>query len=213
MVLIFIGVSLAASPSLAGQASAIVEEVQASSSGVSQFDYVSPGQVVDLGSEGSMTLGYLASCQRERIQGGIVTIGKEQSSVRGGVVKRLKIACDGGSFQLTADQSQQSLAVVFRAYDPNKDKGFPKPKATLYGVSPVVSLLQAGGTLDIRRIDRAEQPISVSLDRPTMDLAPLNITLTPGGLYQANSQGRGITFKVDDSAGSGGPILSRLLRF
>jgi hypothetical protein len=51
------------------------------------------------------------------------------------------------------------------------------------------------------------------LDRVTMDLATQGIALTPGGLYQAKAPGRGITFKIDASVGSGGPILSRLLRF
>ncbi len=140
-------------------------------------------------------------------------MGKEQSSVKGGVIKRLKIACDGDSFQLTADQSQQSMSAVFRTYDPNKDKGFPKPQTIVYGISPVVSLAKPGGTLEIRRIDRVEQPVSVTMDHAVIDLAALGIALTPDGLYQAKAAGHGITFKIDASAGSGGPILSRLLRF
>lgn len=177
------------------------------------FDYVSAGEVIDLGADGTLTLGYLSSCQRERIKGGRVTVGGEQSSVQGGVVKRLKIACDGGSFQLTAEQSQQSMVVVFRDYDANRDRGFPKPKAILYGVSPVVSLAKPGGTMEIHRIDRAEPPVSVPWHHATMDLSTLGVALTPGGLYQAKAQGRGITFKIDASAGSGGPVLGRLLRF
>jgi hypothetical protein len=46
-----------------------------------------------------------------------------------------------------------------------------------------------------------------------MDLATQGIAITPGGLYQAKAPGRGITFKIDASAGSGGPIVSRLLGF
>jgi hypothetical protein len=51
------------------------------------------------------------------------------------------------------------------------------------------------------------------MDRDTVDLAPLGITLTPGGLYQARAAGRGITFKIDSSASDGGPLLGRLLLF
>jgi hypothetical protein len=46
-----------------------------------------------------------------------------------------------------------------------------------------------------------------------MDLATQGIAITPGGLYQAKAPGRGITFKIDASAGSGDPIVSRLLGF
>jgi len=194
-------------------AAAIVEAVNAPSAGVQELDYVSPGQIIELGGDGTLTLGYLASCERERIEGGTVTIGKNQSMVVGGSVKRLKIVCDGGFLQLSAEQSQQSLTVVFRDYDPNKSKNLPKPQAVLYGVSPVVSAGAAGMALSIRRIDRSEQPVDIVMDRDTVDLAPLGITLTPGGLYQARAAGRGITFKIDSSASDGGPLLGRLLRF
>ena len=179
---------------------AIVEEIQAAGVALPQFDYVSAGQIIELGPDGHLTLGYLASCERERIEGGKVTVGKDQSVVVGGTVKRLKIACDGGAFQLTAEQSQQSTAIVFRTYDPNKDKHFPKPQAIVYGVSPVVSVGKPG-TLEIRRIDRGEQPILVTLPNATTDLGPLGIALTPDGLYQAKANGRGITFKIDAAAG------------
>jgi hypothetical protein len=207
-----LGVTLSAGPSLAQHASAIVEDVRAPSAGVSQFEYVMPGRVIDLGSDGSLTLGYLGSCERERIEGGRVTVGNDQSNVQGGVVKRLKIACDGGSFQLTEQQSQQSLVAVFRDYDANKDKHLPAAQVRLYGTSPLVTVAAPGGVLEIHRIDRVEQPITVPLDRTAVDLATLGISLTPGGLYQAKAQGRGVTFKIDAAASDGVPVLSRLLR-
>ena len=198
---------------LAQQASAIVEDVQADAVAVSQFDYVAPGQVIDLGSQGTLILGYLSSCERERIAGGQVTVGKEQSTVVGGSVKRLKIVCDGGSLQLSPDQSQQSLTVVFRDFDPSKNKNLPKPQTVVYGTSPVVSVGAAGAALNIKRIDRTEQPIDLVLPRATVDLAAEGIELAPGGLYQAKALGRGIIFKIDTSASGGGPIVGRLLRF
>ena len=65
--------------------------------------------------------------------------------------ERLRI----GALQLTSAQSQQSLAVVFRDHDPNKNKNLPKPQMILYGTLPVVSTRSAGA-LHIRRIDRSE---------------------------------------------------------
>ena len=73
---------------LAQQASAIVEDVQAEAVAVSQFDYVAPGQVIDLGSEGTLTLGYLSSCERERIV---------STRFSGSVVAMTKITRSGGS--------------------------------------------------------------------------------------------------------------------
>ena len=63
------------------------------------------------------------------------------------------------SFSSLPNQSQQSLTVVFRDFDPNKDKNLPKPQSRLYGVSPLVSLGAAGSALTIHRIDRTEQPV------------------------------------------------------
>lgn len=193
-------------------ASAIVEAVDAPTASVQQLDYVNPGEIIDLGTDGTLILGYLASCQRERIEGGKVTVGKEQSTVAGGTVKRLKVACDGGALQLTAAQSQQSLAIVFRDFDPSKSANLPKPQVVLYSTSPVVSVGTAGA-LHIRRIDSSEAPVDIVMDRGTVDLAPLGIFLTPGGLYQAKAVGRGVTFKIDLGASNSGPVLSRLLRF
>ena len=62
---------------LAQQPAAIVEEIDATGATLSQFDYVVPGRVIDLEPTGTLTLGYLASCERERIQGGTVTVGLE----------------------------------------------------------------------------------------------------------------------------------------
>ena len=74
-----------AASSLAQPVSAIVEDIQPPSAGISQYDYVTLGRVINLGSDGSLTLGYLVSCERERIEGGLVTIGREESIVQGGV--------------------------------------------------------------------------------------------------------------------------------
>ena len=211
--LLVAALSLAPGPCLAQQVSAIVEDVQADGVALSQFDYVAPGRVIDLGSQGTLILGYLSSCERERIAGGQVTVGKDQSTVVGGSVKRLKIVCDGGSLQLSSEQSQQSLTVVFREFDPNKDKNLPKPKTVVYSTSPVVSVGAPGAALNIMRIDRSEQPIDLVLSEATVDLAPLGVSLAPGGLYQAKAAGRGIIFKIDASASGGGPIVARLLRF
>jgi hypothetical protein len=211
--LLIAALSIAPGLCMAQQPTAIVEDIQVSGATLSQFDYVAPGRVIDLGTGGTLTLGYLSSCERERIEGGKVTVGKDQSTVVGGSVKRLKIVCDGGSLQLTSEQSQQSLTVVFRDFDPTKNKNLPKPQKILYGTSPVVSIGAAGAALTIKRLDRSEDPVVLVLDKPTVDLSTQGVALSPGGLYQAKALGRGVFFKIDPSASSGGPVVGRLLRF
>ncbi len=197
----------------AQQPAAIVEAIQAPSSGLQPFDFVTPGQVFALGTDGRLTLGYLASCQRERIEGGRVTIGTAQSTVEGGTIKRLKVACDGGALQLGDEAKQQSAVVVFRE-GPTLSKDLPKPQVVLYGISPVVKLAKAGAELEIRRLDQPAQPVTIAMTHAAEDLGRKGVSLAPGGLYAARAGDRAIVFKIDPAAiGGRGPVVGRLLSF
>src|SRR5579871_3011181 len=72
---------------------ALVEDVSAGVKGVEAFDYVAAGKQIQLGSGGSLVLGYLASCQEETIIGGTVIVGTDQSTVAGGSVQRKTVPC------------------------------------------------------------------------------------------------------------------------
>src|SRR5438105_11441203 len=61
---------------------ALVEEVSGHPVGAQFMDYVEPGKVIRLGPRDKVVLGYLRSCIRETITGGIVTVGTEQSDVQ-----------------------------------------------------------------------------------------------------------------------------------
>jgi len=74
--------TLTAGMVLAAAPVALVEDV-AGTTALEVLDYVSEGQVVDLGRDGSLTLGYLASCVHEKIVGGRVTIGKKEEREQG----------------------------------------------------------------------------------------------------------------------------------
>jgi hypothetical protein len=210
VLLLYLAVAM---PCCAQQPAAIVEAVHAAAAGVQIFDFVSAGQIIPLGVDGRITLGYLSSCERERIEGGRVTVGQTQSTDDGGSIKRLKVACDGGALQLTQQAVQQSAVVVFRAgTTPSKD--LPKAQIVLFGTSPVVKLAGVAATLEIQRLDHPAQTVSLAMAHPTEDLARLGIALAPGGLYIAKAQGRGIVFKIDPAASAGaGPVVGRLLHF
>lgn len=202
--------------SAVGQA-ALVEDAKAQGLGVEFMDYVQAGQVIKLGVEDELVLGYLRSCWRESIKGGTVTVGTDESKVEGGEVRREKVRCDGGQLRLTQAQSGQSAVMVFRA--PGAQTTHLQPHVTLFGLSPVLEV-RGGGTVTIERLDQPGRKLTVDVvTLPTQrgayyDLAKRGQELVAGGLYLASAgPGREILFKIDAEATPGqAPIVSRLLR-
>jgi hypothetical protein len=94
---------------------ALVEDVSGTAGGVEFMDYLAAGREIQLHAQDRLVLDYLRSCWRETITGGTVTVGAEQSVVKGGTVSRDKVECDGGKMRLSADQAAKSGVVVFRA--------------------------------------------------------------------------------------------------
>jgi hypothetical protein len=213
---------LCSGPVLAAPAAALVEDVTGASAGVEFMDYVEPGKVIHLGPRDSIVLSYLYSCVRERIEGGDVTVGREQSDVRSGKVERTSTACDTGRMLLTTEIASQSAGTLFRSLESRSDQSRspPAPQFTLYGLSPMVELRGGGGTLEIARIDRNGEHYALKIGTPHSphnsfyDLATVGMTLSPGGVYRAAISGQTVTFKIDPSAEPGKtPIIGRLLRF
>ena len=209
-----------AAVALAQAPAAVVEDVTGSAIDVEFMDYVDTGKVIRLGNDGSVVLGYLNSCWRESIRGGIVTVGAEQSDVQNGTVERAKVNCHAGMMRLTAEQASKSGVMVVR--EPpllRQQPTGPRPQYWLFGLSPIVEVKESG-TLVIERIDqpgeRYEVPISGEhvLRSPFYDFASANRALAAGGTYRASIGAQEIVFKVDHFAEPGrAPIVSRLLRF
>jgi hypothetical protein len=211
------GMCCLAAPALAETPVAIVEDVQGKIDGVEFMDYVAPGKVIKLGPNATLVLGYLKSCWRETITGGVVLVGPEQSSVQLGDVQRVKVPCDANAVQLSEREANQSAATTFRTVKQDKQAA-PKKLTTLYGVSPLVEA-KSGGTLSIERIDAKEPQLTVPLTANLLvrgkfyDFAKAGKTLTPGGTYLATLGARRLTFQVDAHATSSAtPIVGRLLR-
>jgi hypothetical protein len=209
---------LATVPALAQAPVAVVEDVNSKSAGVDFMDYVSAGKVIRLAPADTMVLGYMKSCWRETITGGVVTVGDEQSTVANGSVRRDKVGCDGGKMQLSQQQASKSGAMVFRS-GPRPAASATTPQITLYGLSPVVEV-KGGGKLLIERIDQPGEKLEVTIaDRQLTrgafyDFSKSDKALTAGGLYRASVGSEQIVFKVDQFAQPGqAPIVGRLLRF
>lgn len=212
-----VGLFCLAAPAVAQTPAAIVEDVQGKVDGVEFMDYVTPGKVIKLGPNATLVLGYLKSCWRETITGGVVLVGAEESSVKLGDVQRVKVPCDAKAVQLSEREAAQSAATTFRTVKSDK-QGAPRKLTTLYGVSPLVEA-KGGGTLSIERIDAKEPQLIVPLTGNLLvrgkfyDFARAGKTLTPGGTYLAILGARRFTFQVDAHATSSAtPIVGRLLR-
>lgn len=210
-----IGVLGLAASAAAQSPVAIVEDVQGKVDGVEFMDYVAPGKVIKLGPKATLVLGYMKSCWRETITGGVVVVGPEQSAVQAGDVQRIKVPCDAGVVQLSEREAKQSAATTFRAIDPNAP---PRKLPTLYGASPLVEA-KGGELLVIERIDGPAERHSVSLKGAALsrgkfyDFAKAGKALTPGATYLATLGPRKFTFTVDAGAMMGPtPIVGRLLR-
>ncbi len=190
----------------AGEPVAIVETLAAEGTGLQFMDYVEEGRVIDLGTSGTITLGYLASCWIETIRGGRIVVGREQSRVENGEVRRERVDCDGGAIKLSAGEADKSGTMVFRKP--------PKRRLTLYGASPVVLLSGAGGSIIIERLDKAGAHLTLTLEGRFVDLAGSGTTLVPGGIYRATVGDVALEFQIDLLAKPGpSPVVGRLLRF
>ena len=175
------------------------------------MDYVLPGKSIRLQSGDTLVLGYLKSCWRESIAGGVVSVGEEQSRVEGGKVTRTKERCDGGRTQLTSEEAKKSGAMAFR-------RATPASGVTLYGRSPVFELSGAG-RLVIERLDKPGERTTVEvkadqlLHRTFFDANKTGTVLTAGGRYRASHNGRQALFTISPGAEAGvTPLLGRLVR-
>jgi hypothetical protein len=82
-------------PSLGTAAAGLVEDIQdAPNAGVALFDYVYPGQRIELGQSGTLVLSFFDSCVVETIRGGSVEVGPADSRVTGGQRQAEQVACD-----------------------------------------------------------------------------------------------------------------------
>ena len=197
---------------------AVVEDVKGKVVGAEFMDYVAPGTKIDLGQRGSIVLSYMKSCRREKITGGIVTVGTAASTVDHGKVEATIVGCDANRIQLAAQEANRSAATVFRNILPPQ-QAKSAPQITLYGRSPVVET-NGPGTLLIERLDQPGERHEVvvsdkSLERGRFyDFAKAHKALTPGATYLASFDKLGIVFKIDAKAKIGStPIIGRLLRF
>ena len=175
---------------------AIVEDVQSSKAGVGVMDFLTAGQTIELGKDERLTIGYLNSCRRERITGGMVTIGEKQSDVKNGRVLREDVECDGGSANLSGQQAAKSGALAFRGAPTNS---LTDAKVTIFGTSPMIVLPIANQHVVIDSVSGAADHHEMDVNGSFIDLSDHNISLLPNTTYRVVAGEHSTTFKIAPS--------------
>ena len=195
-------------PALAADPTAVVEEVSEGAGGLAVFDFLEPGQVVELGPEATLVVGYLTSCAREFITGGRVTIGETESLVSGGELIREIVECRGGEALLSQSQAAASGVVVLRGEDDDNAMPFK-----LYSLHPAFVFEEPTAFVMITRLDRPQPSINLAVVGDNLDTSKIGFALSAGGTYRAEARGMSRQFKVVRHARPGGALVSRLVRF
>ncbi|MBM3487371.1 MAG: hypothetical protein FJX67_12190 [Alphaproteobacteria bacterium] len=179
------------------------------------MDYVTPGQVIELGSGGSLTLGYFRPCRQETIVGGTVTVGADESRVVGGRMSGERVECDGGQLKLTTSAAGKGAVMAFRAPRPGgQSGGVDQPSVTIHALCPLFKVPANATEVTIARLDRQGPRIVVPVRNGFADLLGAAPSLAAGGVYRASAGAERIVFRVDPKASAPtGPMLSRLVPF
>jgi hypothetical protein len=92
---------------------ALVESIKgAPGAEVAFFDYVYPGQVLELGSGGEIVLSYFGSCVVETVHGGQLTVKRGASEVEGGKISTKIFPCQGAKIVVTAEYAEAGASVT-----------------------------------------------------------------------------------------------------
>ena len=196
-------------PARAQSPAAIVEETGSQSAAVRPLEFLNPGREIQLLADEVLVLGYLRSCLHETITGGRVTVGETESHVAGGFVEREVVECHGGRADLSLQEASKSGGLPVRAGASDGDE-----PEVVFSTMPVFVFPEQIGRLVITPRDLGSDRASYAVDGRDLDLAALNVRLSPGKLYEARVGQAVRLFKVAPSAmAKKDKIVGRLVRF
>lgn len=175
-------------------AAALVEDVKnAPNAGVSFLDYVFPGQTIDLGAKGVLTLSYFDTCVLETVQGGRVTVERGASAVDGGKVSMEKVACQGDQIVVAAASGEggaEAGAAVKRAQRNTPFSGQDWSEWTVKVERPTFKWISTGSAATVSVIDMDQEPPQViwqaSVDGDRVEYPTDAPALEIGWPYQVN---------------------------
>ncbi len=179
-------------PTWTNEPTAMVEHVVDGPDGLSNFDYVYPGRVIDLGTKGALSLIYFQNCLREKIKGGKVTVRELNSEVHEPVqLSRIAVGC-GSMHTLSAQEDRRtSAAMVFRGQDKVRVIKHSAPCLLTSGQAVWLSIIEMRSALEVFIL---RQPgISV-------DLGAYGVILVPGQAYQIKTNEGTMVVRVSPDA-------------
>lgn len=203
-------------PAIAGEPTALIEDVSGADADLHSMDYVTSGQTIDLGADGRLVVSYFDSCKTETITGGKVTIGLGASTVENGQLDAVEAACQGSGIAL-AENTQGAAGVVFRVA---AFKGEDWDERTINGERPVFRWRLSDDTATLVIHDMDQDPpqevwrntsrgrsLTYPPDAPPLEVGvPYRAQLTLGGddpIYAV--------FSIDPGLEGPDSVLSRLV--
>jgi hypothetical protein len=174
--------------------------------GVEVTDSVYPGQTIDLGRSGRLTLAYGDGCTVETIRGGVVTVGVATSRVAGGQVQTNSGDCARTQVQVNA-RSAEAGAGVNRFDSPFDPRLWAE--TTVSSGRPQFS--GAEGAVSIVMLDApAPQTVWEGQGGGGFRYPGNAPKLQTGVPYKIVAGGRSAVFSVDPGAkGAGGTVVLR----
>lgn len=158
---------------------AMVEHIVSGPDDVSNFDYLYPGRVIDLGTDGTLSLIYFQTCLREEILGGRVTIRENASDIRGSVrLRRVSAGCAIDDRRNDSHGHRTSAAMVFRGQAPIEIIDHLMPRFTLCSPAEWFSIAELPSALEILRIGTVGS---------SFDLRAHALFLDPGKTYRVGT--------------------------
>ncbi len=192
-----------------GGPAAIVEDVSYATNDLLAFDYLFAGREIQVPEGQTLVIGYLSSCVRETVTGGVIRIGAEQSE-GDAAITREEMACAGAATVAGADASATALTAIFRGGDRAPAKGDRPVNSTM----PIFLVPHNAAKLSISRLDADAPEITVSATDGVVDMGSLSAPpLSPGGVYFASAGAAFVEFAVaEDAKATKGPATPRLVR-
>lgn len=185
-------VGAATASARADEPTAMVEQVTGGPNDLSTYDYLYPGRIINLGTDGSIDLIYFQTCLRERILGGKITVLQDRSSVQGSVrLMRSHAGCGQDDRRFRHDDRRTSAAMVFRGRASIDVVGHLAPRFETADQVDWISVTELPSALEIFRLHRPNRIV---------DLNSLGLLLEPGGLYRVETGDSYVTFRVDPDA-------------
>ncbi len=200
-----------------GSPSALVEAVEkAPDAGVAFMDYVYPGKVIELGSDGTLTLSYFDTCRTEKITGGQVTVSDGASEVEGGDVESKKFPCQGEQIVVTSETSEAG-ATVSRV-TPFADQDWAE--FTVNTPTPVFKWPMADGVTTLRILEMDSEPpklvwegqaqgsyFTYPADAPPLEIGlPYQVQASPPGAEQILAM-----FSIDPDLETPATVMARVI--